>query len=75
MAPKLCSECCEDCKTVFAFVTARPIDDFYSFENINKSLVKTEKCNFFKKNLGLNHKSLSTKKFSTVYFTYKCQAS
>ena len=44
------SECCKDPETVFVFVLARMVHEFYSFEIYKKSQVKIKKIAAFLKN-------------------------
>ena len=65
-------ECCKVSTTVLVFVLAWTVCDFFSFEIIKKSELKTKYWQFFQKLKQEKHTNI---KVSPSKFTYKCRIS
>ena len=64
----LCSESCNDSTTIFVFVLALTVNDFYHFENCEKSLVKILFSQFSDKLRPKLKKSNEQKSFTVNFY-------
>ena len=62
-----------DSKTVFVFVLARSVNDFYSFEIYRKSLVKIKICRFSQKLSSESKKKSHEQKSLTIQIYIEVQ--